>query len=219
MVFWAGDSEGPLYQALYDRYHANEAWKDCFVYWDGKPFLLTTHKTEEDFPLKDLYTTRSMWGLGVNYDQGQWSFLSVNNYNRVTNGKDGKPEQVSVAVATQETYMSEPTAHGRNHGIFWYCQWYYAFEVHPKVVGLTWWNEWTAQRYEVSPGKFIFTDAYNQEYSRDIEPMEGGHGDQYYRWLKEYIAHYKAGLDCPVLVEEGYEDRVDRFLKQAMRQG
>lgn len=219
VVFWAGDSNGPLYQALYDRYHANEAWKDCFVYWDGKPFLLTTHKTEEDFPLKDLYTTRSMWGLGVNYDQGQWSFLSVNNYNRVTNGKDGKPEQVSVAVATQETYMSEPTAHGRNGGIFWYCQWYYAFEVHPKVVGLTWWNEWTAQRYEVSPGKFIFTDAYNQEYSRDIEPMEGGHGDQYYRWLKEYIAHYKAGLDCPVLVEEGFEDRVDRFLKQAMRQG
>ncbi len=217
VVFWAGDSEGPLYQGLYDRYHANEAWKDCFVYWDGKPFLLTTHKTEEAFPLKDLFTTRSMWGLGVKYDEGQWSFLSVNNYGRVTNGKDGKPEQVSVAVATQETYMSEPTAHGRNGGIFWYCQWYYAFEVRPKVVGLTWWNEWTAQRYEVEPGKFIFTDNYNQEYSRDIEPMEGGHGDQYYRWLKEYIAHYKAGLDCPVLVEEGMEERAQRFLKQAQR--
>lgn len=217
VVFWAGDSEGPLYQALYDRYHANEAWKDCFVYWDGKPFLLTTHKTEEDFPLKDLYTTRSMWGLGVKYDEGQWSFLSVNNYGRVTNDKHGKPEQISVAVATQETYMSEPTAHGRNGGIFWYCQWHYAFEVHPKVVGLTWWNEWTAQRYEISPGKFIFTDNYNQEFSRDIEPMEGGHGDQYYQWLKQYIAHYKAGLDCPVLVEEAYIDDVDRYLEQAQR--
>ena len=113
--------------------------------------------------------------------------------------------------------MSEPTAHGRNGGIFWYCQWYYAFEVHPKVVGLTWWNEWTAQRYEISPGKFIFTDAYNQEYSRDIEPMEGGHGDQYYQWLKQYIAHYKAGLDCPVLVEDGMEERAARYLKQAQR--
>ncbi len=31
--------------------------------------------------------------------------------------------------------------------------------------------------------------------------MKGGHGDQYYRWLCEYIRAYRAGEDCPVLVE------------------
>ena len=219
VVVWCGDNDGRLYQYLYDEYYNVEKWRDCFVYWDGKPLLLTTHTMPENFPLKDqdIYTVRSMWGLGVDFAGGQWSYLNVYNYGRVANGADGKPEQVGVAVAAQETYMSESTAHGRKGGTFWYCQWYYAFEVHPKIVTLTWWNEWTVQRIEISPGRYIFTDNYNQEYSRDIEPMEGGHGDQYYQWLKQYISYYKAGLECPVLVEEKFTDKVDRFLQIALR--
>ncbi len=216
VVFWVGDGEGPLYRELYDRYHAAEKWQDCFVYWDGKPLMLTTHKSPEDFPLKDLLTVRSMWGLGVKYDQGQWSFLSIDNYGKVTNGPDGKPEQVSVACASQETYMSAPTAHGREGGLFWFKQWYYAFEVKPKIVTLTWWNEWTAQRLEISPGQYHFTDNYNADYSRDIEPMEGGHGDQYYQWLIQYVSAYKGGLDCPMLVEDKYEGRAEKWLKSIL---
>ena len=216
VVFWVGDGEGPLYQELYDKYHAVEKWKDCFVYWDGKPFMMTTHKTPETFPLKDLFTVRSMWGLGgVKYDQGQWSFLSENNYKKFTKAADGSAEQVSVAVASQQTYMSNlTTAHGREGGMFWYAQWLTAFEVKPKVVTLTWWNEWTAQRLEVSPGTYHFTDNYNEDYSRDIEPMTGGHGDQYYKWMIQYISAYKGGLKCPVLVEEEYADHLDGFMKR-----
>ena len=217
VVFWVGDGEGPLYRELYNKYHAVEKWKDCFVYWDGKPFMLTTHTMPEDFPCSDLFTVRSMWGLGVEYDQGQWSFLSVSNYNRVTVGPDGKPEQVSVAVASQETYMSASTAHGRDGGLFWYAQWLTAFEHHPKIVTLTWWNEWTAQRLDIGGGQYAFTDNYNEDYSRDIEPMEGGHGDQYYQWMKQYISAYKGGQDCPVLIEESYENRLQRFLREFMR--
>lgn len=201
VVFWVGDGQGPLYKELYDKYHAVEKWKDCFVYWEGKPFMLTTHKKPSEFPYKDLFTVRSMWGLGVDYEGGQWSFLSVDNLGKVTNGPDGKPEQVSVAMASQETYMSMPTAHGRDGGVFWAKQWHYAFEVHPKIVTLTWWNEWTAQRFEVD-GEIHFVDNYNAEYSRDIEPMEGGHGDQYYKWMIEYISAYKGGKKCPILAEE-----------------
>lgn len=217
VVFWVGDGNGPLYKELYDKYHAVEKWKDCFVYWEGKPFLLTTHKTPAEFPYPELFTVRSMWGLSVKYDEGQWSFLSTNNYNKVTSGADGKPEQVSVAVASQETYMSAPTAHGREGGMFWYAQWRTAFAYHPKIVTLTWWNEWTAQRLEVAPGDFQFTDNYNELYSRDIEPMEGGHGDQYYQWMIRYISAYKGGLDCPVLIEEAYEGRLETFMKKYER--
>ncbi len=213
VVFWSGNSDGPLYKELYDHYHAVEKWRDCFVYWDEKPLMLTTHVMPEAFPYKDILTVRSMWGLGVKYDEGQWSFLSIDNYGQVTNGPDGKPEQVSVAVASQETYMSAPTAHGREGGLFWFKQWYYAFEVKPKFVTLTWWNEWAAQRLEISPGVYHFTDNYNADYSRDIEPMEGGHGDQYYRWMIEYISAYKGGLDCPMLIEERYRKKAETWLK------
>ncbi len=217
VVFWCGDSNGPLYQALYDNYHAVEKWQDCFVYWDGKPLFLTTHTSPEDFPLQGLFTLRQMWGLNNEHGTNQWSFLNINNHGTVSRDANGNPEQISVAVATQETYMSEPSAHGRNGGIFWYVQWHYAFEVHPKIVGLTWWNEWTAQRFDFNGNPYSFVDNYTQEYSRDIEPMEGGHGDQYYQWLKQYIAHYKAGKECPVLVEETHLKKVAVELKKAQR--
>ncbi len=220
VVFWAGNGnnqgKGPFFQALYDRYCSSERWKDCFVFWDGKPFLLTTQIAPDDFPLPELFTVRHMWGLGgVRYDQGQWSFLSTNSYGKFTPGPDGKPEQVSVAVAAQESYMSQPSAHGRQGGVFWFKQWYNAFEVRPKIVTLTWWNEWTAQRFEISglDGP-QFVDNYNQNYSRDIEPMEGGHGDRYYQWLIQYISAYKAGQDCPILVNESVMPVVNRWLKK-----
>ncbi len=197
IVAWCGASEGPMIKALYDRYYTeNNPYADCFVYWEGKPFMIYTQSTDT-FPCSDLFTVRHMWGLT---SEKCWRFLNVKNRGTAYE-KDGVAEQLSVAVASQETYMSMPTAHGRNGGKFFYDQWKEAFRVHPKVVTLTWWNEWTAQRFIVD-GQTAFVDNYNQEYSRDIEPMEGGHGDLYYQWMKQYIAAYKAGESCPKLVED-----------------
>ena len=196
IVAWCGSSEGPMIRALYDRYYTeNNPYADCFVYWEGKPFMIYTQSTDS-FPCSDLFTVRHMWGLT---NEPCWRFLNIKNRNTAFE-KDGVIEQISVAVASQETYMSMPTAHGRNGGKFFYEQWKEAFRVHPKVVTITWWNEWTAQRFIVD-GQTAFVDNYNQEYSRDIEPMEGGHGDLYYQWMKQYIAAYKAGKSCPRLME------------------
>ncbi len=197
IVAWCGASEGPMIKALYDRYYTeNNPYADCFVYWEGKPFMIYTQSTDS-FPYPDLFTVRYMWGLT---NEPCWRFLNIRNRNTAYE-KDGVIEQISVAVASQETYMSMPTAHGRNGGKFFYEQWKEAFRVHPKVVTITWWNEWTAQRFIVD-GQTAFVDNYNQEYSRDIEPMEGGHGDLYYQFMKQYIAAYKAGESCPKLLEE-----------------
>ena len=197
IVAWCGASEGPMIKALYDRYYTdNNPWADCFVYWEGKPFMIYT-KSTDTFPCSDLFTVRHMWGLT---NEPCWRFLNISNRNTAYKN-DGVVEQISVAVASQETDMSMPTAHGRNGGKFFYDQWKEAFRIHPKVVTLTWWNEWTAQRFIVD-GQTAFVDNYNQEYSRDIEPMEGGHGDLYYQWMKQYIAAYKAGKSCPRLVED-----------------
>lgn len=195
VVLWCGQSEGALIDAFYERFYTVEEWKDCFVYWEGKPFMITT-KPVENFPRHDLFTVRHMWGLT---DEKCWRFLNVSNKKSVYIN-DGVKEQISVATATQETYMSFPTAHGRNGGRFFYEQWTTAFRYRPKVVTVTWWNEWAAQRFIVD-GVTTFVDNYTREYSRDIEPMEGGHGDLYYRWLCEYVRAYKAGEECPELYE------------------
>jgi hypothetical protein len=228
VVVWCGDNDGRTYRYLYDEFYSVEKWQDCFVYWDGLPLLLTTHIRPEGFPLKDenLFTVRSMWGLGVDYAGGQWSFLNTNINGAVTMGADGTPEQVGVTTAAQKNYMAQGNgdnirpgdAIGRKEGKTWYVQWYYAFKMRPKIVTLTWWNEWTAQKLDIGGGKYAFTDNFNAEYSRDIEPMEGGHGDQYYKWLIQYVSAYKGGLECPILVEEGHEESAISLRKRTFKE-
>ena len=214
---WVGESKGPLYQKLYDEYYAKEEYLDCFVYWDEKPLMLTAYTQPEDFPLndQDIFTVRSMWNyLSKGRPEGQWSYMARSNYKQYATGPDGKPEQMNIATAAFRHYMTwTDTADGRQGGLFWHAQWLSAFETRPKIITLTWWNEWTAQRLLTEDGEYVFVDNYNQEYSRDLEPMEGGHGDQYYQWMIQYIAAYKGHLECPVLVEEGYEDKVDEFVE------
>ena len=228
VVVWCGDNDGRMYRYLYDSYYNVEKWADCFVYWDEKPFLLTTHTRPESFPLKDenLFTVRSMWGLGVDFAGGQWSYLNPAINNCVTYAADGTPEHIGVSTAAQKSYMGIGTASsmgpgdavGRREGKTWYIQWYYAFQVRPKIVTLTWWNEWTAQRLDIGNGRYAFTDNFNADYSRDIEPMEGGHGDQYYKWMIEYISAYKGHLECPILVEEGEEANAISMRKRTFKE-
>ena len=155
-------------------------------------------------------TVRRMWGLEQNLLPEEWSYLqhdSEPNQNLV-----GLTEQMCVCTAAQRSYMSKKSAQGREHGIFMYSQWYHAFQHRPKIISITWWNEWAAQRLPMSDGRtYHFTDNYTQEYSRDIEPMKGGHGDQYYLWMKEYIRAYRNIEECPVLVESGYENQAKQI--------
>jgi hypothetical protein len=206
VAFWnkVNEDEGwGVVDAIYEEFYSEEKWQDCFVYWEGKPFVMTTQMIDNP---PENFTVRKMFGLKQDPGVSEWSFLNIENIPAYD--ADGYVEQMCVCAASQETYMSAPTAHGRNHGIFFYEQWLRAFEYRPKVITITWWNEWAAQRLYIKSGpyggQYHFTDAYNSEYSRDIEPMKGGHSDQYYKWMIEYIRTYKAGEECPRLVEKGY---------------
>ncbi len=207
VVFWSGsfsETGWAVVERMYNEIYSQEKWKDCFVYWEGNIFQLLTRTPSTAMEGMEL-TVREMWGLEQNLGIEKWSFLQ--HLNEDIRDSDGYTEQMCVCTAAQRDYMSNAsTAQGREHGIFMYSQWYHAFLHRPKVISITWWNEWAAQRLPMSDGvTYHFTDNYNQEYSRDIEPMKGGHGDQYYLWMKEYIRAYRAIEECPVLVESGYE--------------
>ncbi len=71
---------------------------------------------------------------------------------------------------------------------------------------MTGWNEWIAGRYDqwsrynetdcYYPGG-LFVDQYTHEYSRDCEPMRGGHTDNYYYQLASWIRRYKGVREIP----------------------
>jgi hypothetical protein len=109
-------------------------------------------------------------------------------------------------------------------GLHFAEQWKRALEVDPEFVFVTGWNEWTAGAVEcddpsyealqakwsffpgaklgkaakpLKVGDIYFIDQYNQEFSRDIEPMRGGHTDNYYYQLVDGIRRYKGARPLP----------------------
>jgi len=73
------------------------------------------------------------------------------------------------------------------------------------VATITGWNEWTIQRipcgeHETCPCSrysACFLDAYDVEYSRDIEMVKGLHGDNYYYQLVQGVRRYKGVPPLP----------------------
>ena len=154
------------------------------------------------------------------WTSNQWSWLNAYPQNIFYNTK-GEIEQMSVgvghnALSNDLACMScKAGAMGRswhngkkdtrkgavNYGFNFDEQWKRALKVNPKFVFVTGWNEWTAGVYDkfykytaVGDSYYtngIFVDQYNQEYSRDVEPMKGGHTDTYYYQLVANIRKYK----------------------------
>lgn len=196
VVFWMGNDS--MFEYMDEQFLSVGKWQDCFVYWEGKPFIMKWEMN--DYDSYEKWTVRAMYGLRGKADVDQWSYLEIDNSKTVAYDRNGEPEHMCVDVATQETYMSVSTAHGRQGGKFFNRQWKNAFAVHPKIVTVTWWNEWCAQLYLIDGFGYIFTDNFNEEYSRDIEPQDGKNGDTYYKWLCRYIEDYRAGKKCPELL-------------------
>jgi len=142
----------------------------------------------------------------------QWSWLEVSPQHVYRNVR-GEKEQMSVGVAQNAVgnrlgSMSEPGARGRSfhngaadaspgavrHGYNFAEQFDRALKEDPKFLFVTGWNEWFAARYNEFLGvklPVMFVDTFDEEHSRDIEPMKGGHGDDYYYQLAAYVRRYK----------------------------
>lgn len=74
-------------------------------------------------------------------------------------------------------------------------QWDVALSSDPHIVFVTGWNEWAALKLATTVegigNSVVFFDCFNDEFSRDIEPMKGGFGDNYYMQLIENIRVFK----------------------------
>ena len=86
---------------------------------------------------------------------------------------------------------------GRPPGYNFQEQWKRALELDPPFVMVTGWNEWIAGRFGEPGGPVVFVDQFDQEFSRDIEPMKGGHGDNYYYQLVANVRRYKGVAPLP----------------------
>ncbi|HOW65157.1 MAG TPA: hypothetical protein P5186_02685 [Candidatus Paceibacterota bacterium] len=157
-----------------------------------------------------------------------WSWLEVFPQHVFRNER-GQKEQMSVGVAQNAVgnrlgSMSESEAKGRSwrqgsrdqrpgavlRGLNFQEQWEHALQQDPQFIFVTGWNEWIAGRFNEFNGvklPVMFVDQFDQEHSRDIEPMTGGHGDNYYYQLVANIRRYKGAR--PMRAVEPARIRID----------
>ncbi len=210
----AGKTALQLYKDLYQPGLHRELW----FRWQGKP-LLICDPAQAGPELREFFTLRGAhWPFEIVNTPYAWHWEAA--YPQVYGYTDDpkKPEQVNVAIAQNlrisdgyPTNMSNGDARGRsfhngkmdttpgavNYGYNCEEQWKRALELDPPFVMVTGWNEWIAGRWGKKDGPIVFVDQFSQEYSRDIEPMKGGHGDNYYWQLIAHVRRYKGAPPLP----------------------
>ena len=168
--------------------------------------------------IKDFFTFRpGQPAYNVGEQQpGQWGWLQIYPQHGFIKLSDGRYEQMPVGVAqnwSEErglTAMNAPGAFGRsytdargqinipgavNHGYNFQEQWDRALKLDPEFIFITGWNEWIAGRYkEWQKQPNAFPDEFSEERSRDVEPMKGGHKDDYYYQMVANIRRFKGVL-------------------------
>jgi hypothetical protein len=207
---------------LWDEFYGKGLYPELWFPWKGKPLLMASPEGMPD-PLRDFFTFRHSWAwcdpngwFGTGRDK--WPWLASTPQGFGWHESPDRPEQISVAVAEHpvsnigrsfhDGAEPAPADQRPEAGLHFAEQIRRALEVDPEFVFITGWNEWVAQRFvsdggmqlcgrPLAKGDTFFVDTYSQEYSRDIEPMRGGHGDAYYWQMVDFIRRYKGVRPLP----------------------
>jgi hypothetical protein len=219
IAFMANTRPGDAIEDVFNSLYSVAAYDELWYRWEGKPLMLAPPGNYG--AAQNYFTFRHAWfdveepngwfGDG----NGKWTWGDY--YPQAV----GNGEQMSVSVATHahmnigRSFVADENRSGvqpavvttqmSGEGTYFKKQFDRAIEVDPKFIFLTGWNEWVAQRQVNSPsvvsGTFLgkniglgdtyFVDCYNHEFSRDLEPMEGGFGDNYYYYMVDYLRRYK----------------------------
>lgn len=218
--------------SLFDKFYSKNLYPDLWFRWQGKPLILAL-ATEYRPEVRDFFTFRESWAwtggdtwFGDGHDKWPW----LDFYPQIPGWHiKGVPEEVSVSVAQHPTtnigrsyhdgIEPEPADQRPAEGLWFAEQWKGALKIDPEFIYITGWNEWVAQKFvsrgtdtlagRVLPvGETYFVDDYTEEYSRDIEPMKGGHTDNYYYQMIAGIRRFK-GVRPDELASKPKSIRID----------
>ena len=203
---------------LYEDLYQPGRFRDLWFTWQGRP-LLICDPDQADPDVRAFFTLRrAHWPFTMENTHDAWHWEATYPQPYGYTDDPARPEQVAVAVAQnlrvkdgKVTNMSSGDARGRSfhdgardtspgavdRGGNFAEQWRRAIELDPPFVLVTGWNEWIAGRFRRPGEPLAFVDQYDREYSRDIEPMKGGHGDAYYYQLVANIRRYKGVEPVP----------------------
>ncbi|MBO5842567.1 MAG: hypothetical protein J6R46_06175, partial [Clostridia bacterium] len=126
-----------------------------------------------------------------------------------------QPKLKTLPDGTKDIFQFELETTGQ--GLFFAEQMERAAEADTYVLLINAWNEWGAGRWEGNSYPTIantyidwtysyYVDCFNPEFSRDIEPMAGGFGDNYYYQLAQFLRAFKGSRQAPAAAGQGEMD-------------
>jgi hypothetical protein len=218
IAFMVNSKAGETAQRIYADLYKPGLFRDLWFVWQGKPLMLCDPE-KASAELRGFFTLRrAHWPFTQVNTKNAWHWEATYPQAFGYTEDPETPEQVNVSVAQnlrqsdgKVTNMSSGEARGRsfhdgrldrqpeavNHGYNFQEQWQRVFDLDPPFVMVTGWNEWIAGRWGKPDGPIVFVDQFDQEFSRDIEPMKGGHGDNYYCQLVANVRRYKGAPALP----------------------
>ncbi|MBR5059551.1 MAG: hypothetical protein IKX06_02140 [Clostridia bacterium] len=237
VAFYTNTNSGDTVNRIYNEiYKAHPEYESVWFNWDGKPMIVgTASDAALSAEAKSFFRIKaSVWPNDRRYDDGfPWMEFGRLYTNQAVYGLNGRKEVVNVSVAQHSAtctfsytawYGSNDRTrswhNGRNdksagaylYGYNFAEQFEWAIGKDPEIIFITGWNEWIAQRQPVidTSKPIRFVDNADANCSRDIEPMEGGYGDNYYLQMISYIRQYKgvsggmAGENVTIDVSNGF---------------
>ena len=227
---WPGEVE-----EIYNDLYGAGLYENLWFHWKGKPLIMAYSEGVPE-QIQNFFTFRPP--MPTYFDgpsrPDHWSWAQT--YPQHTfGGTEEQPEQMAVTVAQNAvngvlSAMSHPQAQGRSfhqgktderpdafkYGFNFQEQWDYALQHDPELIFVTGWNEWVAMRMNSFNGyeaPVVFVDLFDVEHSRDIEPMKGGYGDDYYYQLISNVRKFKgmekaprAGAKQSIEVDGNFQD-------------
>ena len=222
---------GETLQRLYDNFYGKGLYEELWFRWKGKPLVLCPPQ-ELTPQMAEFFTTRHSWFCSLpewewfGDGRDKWPWADYYPQRAGWHESPDRPEAVAVAPATHPiTDGGRVRRVGRSYhdgaqpdkehqhseqGLCFAEQFSRAMELDPEFIFFAGWNEWMAIRL-TNDGQFLKCG------DRDIEPLRGGFGDNYYYQLADFIRRYKGAEPVAVhrmrhkisLADFGTWDRVE----------
>ena len=209
VAFYTNTDSGRMVKHLYDVLYAPGRYRDLWFTRGGKPLIIGVESEIEQKLLDFFWFRPSQWPNEPDRDGGfpwiDWrrpqklygDVISVSVAQH-----PGLPLSDSVQFKEHDSNWGRGFHDGKNdksaieRGANFEEQWKHAIECDPEIVFVTGWNEWIAIKFAGNPGgkygeRVFFVDCADEEFSRDVEPMLGGYGDNFYLQLARNIRRYK----------------------------
>jgi len=221
LCFMLNTDMGNMAKRLLEKYYHSAEFNDLWFQWDGKPLMLC-NPDAAPAEVKESFTLRTaFWPGRPPYPNTPfaWHWLGVHPQAYGFTSDPKVPEQINVSPAQNMHWQTgavelmhtgkargrgfhqggqDPSLAAIQRGLNFQEQWDHALKVDPKFVMITSWNEWIAGTTHSMQSPWVQCDCFNEEFSRDIEPMKGGFGDNFYYQAIANIRRYKGVPEIPL---------------------